>query len=44
MAGMKRIGTLSSVWRYPVESMRGEAVDEVFVAYTGVMGDRVYAI
>jgi uncharacterized protein YcbX len=41
---MNRIGTLESVWRYPVKSMRGEQVDEVFVAYTGVMGDRLYAI
>ncbi|MDJ0779400.1 MAG: MOSC domain-containing protein [Gammaproteobacteria bacterium] len=41
---MNRIGRLDSVWRYPVKSMRGEAVDEVFVAYTGVMGDRVYAV
>jgi len=41
---MSKIGTLESVWRYPVKSMRGEQVDEVFVAYTGVMGDRLYAI
>ncbi len=41
---MNKIGRLDSAWRYPVKSMRGEAVDEVFVAYTGVMGDRVYAI
>ena len=41
---MNRIGTLESVWRYPVKSMRGEQVEEVFVAYTGVMGDRLYAI
>jgi len=39
-----KIGTLESAWRYPVKSMRGEQVDQVFVAYTGVMGDRVYAI
>ena len=41
---MSKIGTLESVWRYPVKSMRGESIDEVFVAYTGVMGDRVYAL
>src|SRR5210317_1602435 len=41
---MEKIGTLESVWRYPVKSMRGEQVDDVFVAYTGVMGDRLYAI
>jgi uncharacterized protein YcbX len=41
---MKKIGRLESVWRYPVKSMRGEEIDDVFVAYTGVMGDRIYAI
>ena len=41
---MKQIGKLETVWRYPVKSMRGEQVDDVFVAYTGVMGDRLYAI
>lgn len=41
---MNKIGTLESVWRYPVKSMRGEEVDDVFVAFTGVMGDRIYAI
>lgn len=41
---MTRIGTLESIWRYPVKSMRGEEVDDVFVAFTGLMGDRIYAI
>ena len=41
---MKKIGTIESTWRYPVKSMQGEQVDDVFVAYTGVMGDRVYAV
>jgi len=41
---MNRIGKLESVWRYPVKSMRGEQIDDVFVAYTGVMGDRLYAL
>ncbi len=41
---MNRIGKLESVWRYPVKSMRGEQVDDVFIAYTGVMGDRLYAL
>ena len=41
---MNRIGVLESVWRYPVKSMRGEPIEDVFVAYTGVMGDRLYAI
>jgi len=41
---MNQIGNLESIWRYPVKSMRGEQIDDVFVAYTGVMGDRVYAL
>ena len=41
---MNTIGRIHEVWRYPVKSMRGESVDEIFVAYTGVMGDRVYAV
>jgi len=41
---MNKIGTLENIWRYPVKSMRGEQVEDVFVAYTGVMGDRLYAV
>ncbi len=41
---MTTIGTLDSIWRYPVKSMRGENLDEVYVAYTGLMGDRIYAV
>ncbi len=41
---MSKIGKLESVWRYPVKSMRGEEVDEIFVSFAGLMGDRVYAI
>jgi uncharacterized protein YcbX len=38
------IGTIESVWRYPVKSMRGEAMGKVFVGYPGLIGDRVHAI
>lgn len=38
------IGRIQSVWRYPVKSMRGEAIDKVFVGYSGLIGDRVYAL
>jgi MOSC domain-containing protein len=37
------IGKVESLWRYPVKSMRGEALDEVFAGYPGVYGDRVFA-
>jgi uncharacterized protein len=37
------VGKVESLWRYPVKSMAGETVDEVFVGYAGVFGDRLYA-
>jgi uncharacterized protein len=40
---MKTIGTVESLWRYPVKSMRGEESDELFVGFSGVYGDRLFA-
>lgn len=40
---MPIIGTIDSLWRYPVKSMRGEEVDELFAGYAGVYGDRLFA-
>lgn len=40
---MSRIGTVESLWRYPVKSMRGEELDEVFAGFSGVHGDRLFA-
>ena len=40
---MATVGTVESVWRYPVKSMRGEEVSEVFVGFSGIYGDRLYA-
>jgi uncharacterized protein len=40
---MERIGTLETVCRYPVKSMAGEVLDEAFVGFAGMMGDRTYA-
>lgn len=37
------IGTVESLWRYPVKSMRGEELEEVFVATGGIEGDRLFA-
>jgi len=39
-----QIGTIESIWRYPVKGMRGEELPHVYTAYTGVMGDRIYAV
>jgi len=38
------IGTIESLWRYPVKGMPGETVGEAFVGFSGVYGDRCYAI
>lgn len=40
---MNVVGQVESVWRYPVKSMRGEELPEIFVGFSGVYGDRLYA-
>lgn len=40
---MKVIGTVESLWRYPVKSMRGEEMPELFAGFAGVYGDRLFA-
>ena len=40
---MSIVGQIDSLWRYPVKSMRGEELDEAFVGFAGVYGDRLFA-
>jgi hypothetical protein len=40
----KIVGTVAEIWRYPVQSMRGERIDAAEVAHRGVVGDRAYGI
>lgn len=40
---MSIIGQVESVWRYPVKSMGGEELPEIFAGFSGVYGDRLYA-
>src|SRR5437588_8620039 len=40
---MNIVGTVESLWRYPVKSMRGEELDEMFAGYAGIYGDRLFA-
>lgn len=40
---MSAIGRVESVWRYPVKSMRGEKLPEIFAGFSGVWGDRLFA-
>jgi len=41
---MTNIGTVESLWRYPVKGMRGEELPEAFMGFSGFYGDRCYAI
>jgi uncharacterized protein YcbX len=40
---MDSLGLVSALWRYPVKSMAGEALDEVEVSWHGLAGDRRWA-
>lgn len=40
---MNIVGTVESLWRYPVKSMGGEMLAESFMGFSGVYGDRCYA-
>jgi len=41
---MATIGHVESIWRYPVKSMRGQELQQAFLGYSGVYGDRLYAL
>jgi hypothetical protein len=38
------VGTVVSLWRYPVKSMMGEELNAADVTERGLLGDRVYAL
>ncbi len=40
---MSIIGTVESLWRFPVKSMRGEELSEAFMGFAGIYGDRLFA-
>ena len=40
---MATIGTVESLWRYPIKSMSGEAMNEAFMGLSGFYGDRCFA-
>src|SRR5205809_2040309 len=40
---MSIVGKVESLWRYPVKSMRGEELDELFAGFSGIYGDRLFA-
>src|SRR6266480_7035172 len=40
---MRLIGHVESVWRYPVKSMAGEELPEIYAGFAGIWGDRLFA-
>ena len=38
------VGTLKSIWRYPVKSMQGEELERSDINKKGLLGDRAYAL
>jgi uncharacterized protein YcbX len=44
MAARTELGTVASLWRYPVKSMMGEELNAAEVTERGLLGDRAYAL
>src|SRR6266568_6900792 len=43
-ASQVKVGSVVSLWRYPVKSMMGEELNATEVTKGGVVGDRAYAL
>jgi hypothetical protein len=41
---MTPVGTVESLWRFPVKSMRGEKLQSATITERGVLGDRAFAL
>ena len=44
MTTQRVVGSIVSLWRYPVKSMMGEELNATEVGKTGLLGDRAYAL
>ncbi len=44
LSNTESVGSVVSVWRYPVKSMQGEELNGAIVTDRGVLGDRAYAV
>src|SRR5437899_11254939 len=44
MSSSQLIGSVVSLWRYPVKSMMGEELTSAEVTKFGLLGDRAYAV
>src|SRR5438045_2058168 len=38
------LGTIESLWRFPVKSFKGEKLDQIEFENQGILGDRAYAL
>ena len=43
-AAQNELGSVVSLWRYPVKSMMGEELNATEVTERGLLGDRAYAL
>jgi uncharacterized protein YcbX len=41
---VNQVGTIHELWRYPVKSMLGTTVNEIFITERGGLGDRAWAL
>lgn len=41
---MRKVGTIQSIWRYPVKGMAGESLPTCPVSKNGLLGDRIWAV
>lgn len=44
MQRIHHVGSVASLWRYPVKSMGGEEIDTSLINERGVLGDRAFAV
>ncbi len=42
-AGVGVIGSVGSLWRFPVKSMAGETLESAWLGFAGLYGDRIFA-
>ena len=38
------VGTIDTLWRFPVKSFQGEKLDQIYFEKHGILGDRAYAL
>ena len=38
------LGTVAALWRYPLKSLRGEALERIAIGPSGIPGDRAFAL